>query len=79
MKGKLSSVCIILGPRLKTALVTEQREIVRYEVICTVCNAKFSFYQLSILIHGKVLVSNFGPGTEMGPFFLLRDSIVVVP
>lgn len=32
----------------------------RYEGICTVCNAKFSFYQLSIIIQRKVLVSNFG-------------------
>lgn len=62
-EGKLGSICIILGLSLKTALVRE--EIVRYEVICTVCNAKFSFYQLFIIIHGKVLVSNFGPSTEI--------------
>lgn len=65
MKGKLGGIYIILGLRLKAALVREETEIVRYEVICTVCNAKFSFYQLSIIIHGKVLVSNFGLSTEV--------------
>lgn len=62
MKGKLGSICIILGLRLKTALA---EKMVRCEVICTVCNAKFSFYQVSIIIHGKVLVSNFGASTEV--------------
>lgn len=65
MKGKPGGIYIILGLRLKTALVREETEIVRYEVICTACNAKFSFYQLSIIIHGKVLVSNFGLSTEV--------------
>lgn len=41
---KAWNICIILGLSLKTALVRE--EIVRYEVICTVWNAKFSFYRL---------------------------------
>lgn len=41
-KESRGSICIIFGLSLKTALVRE--EIVRYEVICTVCNAKFSFY-----------------------------------
>lgn len=63
MKGKLGSICIILGLSLKTALVRE--EIVSYEVICIVCNAKISFYRLTIIIHGKVLVSNFGQSTEI--------------
>lgn len=63
MKGKLGSICIILGLSLKTALVRE--EIVEYEVLCIVCNAKFGFYRLSIIIHGKVLVSNFGQSAEI--------------
>ena len=71
-KKKLGSIYIILGLKLKTAGVREETERERggerwqrCEVICTVCNAKFSFYQLSIIIHGKVLVSNFGPSTEV--------------
>lgn len=51
----------------------------RCEVICIVCNAKFSFYQLSIIIHGRISVCNFGLRTEVQPFFLFCDSIVVVP
>lgn len=50
-KKKLGSIYIILGLKLKTARVrgeTETERLQRYEVICTVCNAKFSFYQLSI-------------------------------